>query len=544
VIFPRGILHTTATLLLLSTLAFLVALAILPDRFVTTKHGRRRPLLSAAPAGLHDHLQKPYVSIQLLAWQALTAVYIAAATPLVAPLVAEWRLDNANAAEPMHSGYVQIPHGAQLLFWASTMALLLVFVGFLHRRLRRCPVKAMRAEPRWLRHAVSCCWIGGLVVLALSLAFLFYVVSDSAENQIFLWIRTSNWLSGVSPALPLVCFGLGVVATSWVHLRRMDIAATERRSLKPSQLFPSRRSGLRKFETRAARILEGRFIARPRRLAILAVGVCTVLLLSHVRWTVEAAPWTALMEILLGAVVIGLVHGLVLLAQTWHTTRLTLDQLAGHPVATTYRRLRESLAGMMTFHPFAAAPRQPPLEARIAACAAQLRTASATTPDLDSESIDVAEVLDASRWARPAGTSRSTFDLQTELVALQAVRALLRRVSAIRALILALTVDALVLLLSTRVYPFQPQTTLSALAWVLLLAVVAVCVWILLDMERNATLSHMSGSEPGKISWDLGFASQMIVYAGLPILALVASHFPEVGRPLLDWIRPVMSSVK
>jgi len=65
-----------------------------------------------------------------------------------------------------------------------------------------------------------------------------------------------------------------------------------------------------------------------------------------------------------------------------------------------------------------------------------------------------------------------------------------------------------------------------------------------LDMERNALLSYMSGSEPGKITWDVGFISQMIVYAGLPILALVAAHFPEVGKPLFDWIRPLAGSVK
>src|SRR3954462_2863583 len=569
VIFPPGNLHTTATALLFTVLASLMAWAFpLPRVGSRKKEPRawmarllsrepdppaieRRPLLSAPPAVVtsHDELRRPYASVQLLAWQALAGIYFTALAPLVAPLLAESRLIAEGRARHWPPEYGPwLSRGWQLTLWGLSAASLLLFIGALYVRLIQLRKSTHAAsEPGiWRWQATPLCWVGGAIGLALSVVYAAQVLRDDAPGQIFLWVRTANWLSGVSPALPLVCLGLGVIATATSHLRRIEIAATERGAIKLSSLFPSYKTGLEAAEARAAEVAEGRYFVPASRLAMIAVATATVLWFAWIRPTVEAYSWTLLMEFLFAALVIGVAHGLVLLAQAWHVTRRTLDQLAGHPIARTYLRLRESLTGMIGLHPYAAAPRLGPIEARIGACVARLSGAS-SPPDAGeiwSTTTAAATELETAGWERRSGAPRTIFELRSELVALQAVRVLLRRISAIRALVCVLTIDALVLLLATRVYPFQPQSILSSVAWALLLCVMAMCVWTLLDMERNALLSYMSGSEPGKITWDVGFISQMIVYAGLPILALVAAHFPEVGKPLFDWIRPLAGSVK
>jgi hypothetical protein len=558
VIFPAGQLHTAATLLLLAILVWLMAQAFpapskearrSPRRWLRQLAfpalqafvARRRPLLSAPPPAIAacDELARPYLSIQLLAWEALVAVYVAAVAPLVAPFSAEIRILAPFGGSPP-------AHALALVLWILSVAVLLSFLGILHVRLRRLgKAKCSPSFPGafgW--HAAPLCWFGGAAVLAISMWFGFGVLRASPEEQIFLWVRTSNWLSGVSPTLPLVFFGLGITATA--HLRRLELAAIERAGIRLSSLLAPQNSTLVDLEGRAGRIAEGRYLTRTGRLVAVTAATATILVLTRLRPTVEGDAWTLLMEFLLAAVVAGLVHGIVLLIQVWYTTRRTLDQIAAHPIAATYIRLRERLAGVIGLHPFGAAPRSEPLEARVRTCVARLRATPGDPDDalIHDETLAAAAHLAGTGWEAPSDADRPKLEVRSELVALQVARTLLQRVSLIRALVGALTINGLVLLLSTRIYPFQPHSLLSALAWALVLLVVAACVWTLLEMERDAMLSYLSGSEPGKITWDSGFVSQLLVYSGLPLLALVAAHFPEVGKPLFDWIRPVAGSLK
>ena len=62
---------------------------------------------------------------------------------------------------------------------------------------------------------------------------------------------------------------------------------------------------------------------------------------------------------------------------------------------------------------------------------------------------------------------------------------------------------------------------------------------ILFEMERDAVISWISGTEERKVSWDRAFVARFASYAGLPILALLAGQFPQIRDALFQWIEPL-----
>jgi hypothetical protein len=76
------------------------------------------------------------------------------------------------------------------------------------------------------------------------------------------------------------------------------------------------------------------------------------------------------------------------------------------------------------------------------------------------------------------------------------------------------------------------------------LAVVLVSAWALVAMERNAVLSYVSGSKPGKVTWDASFVLHLVLFVGLPVAALVAAYFPEIGGPIFESIQPLVRAAR
>jgi hypothetical protein len=51
-------------------------------------------------------------------------------------------------------------------------------------------------------------------------------------------------------------------------------------------------------------------------------------------------------------------------------------------------------------------------------------------------------------------------------------------------------------------------------------------------MDRNPALSLISGTNPGEITLDKTFWANFTLYVVIPVLSLIATQFPEVGRLL------------
>ncbi|MBZ5678506.1 MAG: hypothetical protein LAO24_00210 [Acidobacteriia bacterium] len=95
---------------------------------------------------------------------------------------------------------------------------------------------------------------------------------------------------------------------------------------------------------------------------------------------------------------------------------------------------------------------------------------------------------------------------------------------------------------SLRSYPFLAH---RAIGWTLTLAFVVLGFWIVLifsQMERDAILSRLSNTEPGTLSRD--FYVRVLSYGALPLLTVLASQFPSIGRFLFSWVQPGLEAMK
>lgn len=59
------------------------------------------------------------------------------------------------------------------------------------------------------------------------------------------------------------------------------------------------------------------------------------------------------------------------------------------------------------------------------------------------------------------------------------------------------------------------------------------------QMDRDATLSAIGCTEAGKINFSWPFLSKLLLYV-LPVLGLIASQFPSVGRVFNSLFDPLV----
>jgi hypothetical protein len=99
------------------------------------------------------------------------------------------------------------------------------------------------------------------------------------------------------------------------------------------------------------------------------------------------------------------------------------------------------------------------------------------------------------------------------------------------------------LLLAIRTYAFEPKQFVFMSFWVLLLAAVVLTFWVFFEMDRNATLSAINGTNPGEISFDRTFFVNLLTYGATPLLGLAATQFPQIGRYFVGWLNPLLRVV-
>jgi hypothetical protein len=61
------------------------------------------------------------------------------------------------------------------------------------------------------------------------------------------------------------------------------------------------------------------------------------------------------------------------------------------------------------------------------------------------------------------------------------------------------------------------------------------------QMDRDAIMSRLSGTDAGKLDWSFYF--RVVSFGGLPLLALLASQFPSFGRSLFSWLEPALNAL-
>lgn len=88
-------------------------------------------------------------------------------------------------------------------------------------------------------------------------------------------------------------------------------------------------------------------------------------------------------------------------------------------------------------------------------------------------------------------------------------------------------------------YAFQPKRLATLFLWTTLTASSAAMLSALMQMDRDPVLRVIGRTEPGKGTRDWSFISKVVIYDILPVLGLIASQFPTMGRLLSGMIDPL-----
>jgi hypothetical protein len=97
----------------------------------------------------------------------------------------------------------------------------------------------------------------------------------------------------------------------------------------------------------------------------------------------------------------------------------------------------------------------------------------------------------------------------------------------------------LALIVGVSTFAFQPKNFLILALWSTMVVASAATLVVFVQMERDATLSAIGGSDAGKVTYDWAFVSKLLIYIVVPVVGLVASQFPSLGRLFSSLLDPL-----
>ncbi len=108
-------------------------------------------------------------------------------------------------------------------------------------------------------------------------------------------------------------------------------------------------------------------------------------------------------------------------------------------------------------------------------------------------------------------------------------------------LILQAAVFSLVLL-SLNVYSFEPHRSLVWSFTAIFAVIGAVAIQVLMQAHRDPVISRITGTQPNELGWQ--FFVRIATLGAVPLLTLLATHFPSIGRYLLSFFQPGLEAIK
>jgi hypothetical protein len=138
------------------------------------------------------------------------------------------------------------------------------------------------------------------------------------------------------------------------------------------------------------------------------------------------------------------------------------------------------------------------------------------------------------------GPTRSKDDIK-KFIALR-YASLFRYVMAhLRNLATFLTFGYVLLALSLGSYPFLAPRGIAWFLSIMLIGLSVPVVSVFHEMSVDPILTRMTQAAEGKTDW--GFITRTASFTALPILSMMASHFPVVGKYVLSWVQPALKSI-
>jgi hypothetical protein len=171
------------------------------------------------------------------------------------------------------------------------------------------------------------------------------------------------------------------------------------------------------------------------------------------------------------------------------------------------------------------------VEMRLAALAAQFGV------DIDRED---------GPWRRgsadlvPSEPSSPQDRVKQEFLGIRLAAFLRSRFLVLRARLTAMIAGFVAVTLSLNSYCFGPERVIQAFSVFLLLVLGGAVVSVFRQLHNDPLLARMSGAKSGEFDW--GFWGKMGSAAALPVLSMLASYTPALGRFLGSWLQPALEA--
>ncbi|MFZ0580947.1 MAG: hypothetical protein WAN72_15250 [Candidatus Acidiferrales bacterium] len=112
----------------------------------------------------------------------------------------------------------------------------------------------------------------------------------------------------------------------------------------------------------------------------------------------------------------------------------------------------------------------------------------------------------------------------------------------LRTLLMSVAGMFMFLVLSFNSYPFEPQTSCQTLMIFVFILIVAFAAFVIGQMSRDTTLSHITNTTPGELGWE--FWLRITSFVAIPLRSLLSAQFPQIGSFLFSWAQPALNTFK
>jgi hypothetical protein len=85
-------------------------------------------------------------------------------------------------------------------------------------------------------------------------------------------------------------------------------------------------------------------------------------------------------------------------------------------------------------------------------------------------------------------------------------------------------------------YPFEPLDRVGGIFLTVFLLIAVITILVYSQMSRDATLSHITNTQPGRLGWDFGF--KIAAFGIGPLIGLLTTLFPSITDFLFSWLQP------
>lgn len=138
--------------------------------------------------------------------------------------------------------------------------------------------------------------------------------------------------------------------------------------------------------------------------------------------------------------------------------------------------------------------------------------------------------------------SESLLVLEEEFVAfryLMFIRYVFRH---LRNLLMFVIVGFIFSVISLHSYPFLGLRWIGVVCWVVLVTLGTGVGMVFAQMDRDAILSRLTETKANEVG--LNFFLRMLQFGALPLLTLLTTQFPAVGRLLSSWLQPALQALR